>query len=360
MARAKGAVKASKKATIGRPPKYALVKCTRCGKERTLRSQNFIKSQSPLYVENDRFLPVCKSCINEIYNNYRDTLGDDREAIRRICMKFDIYWSENIYSALKSTPNTTSNIMLYIRTSNLNQYRDKTFDNTLEEEAMRGDVISISDADETNADNLEVSPDIIDFWGGGLTTSFYMELEHRLSKWTDGRNIKDIDIGEITVIKQICLLEVMINQDIAIGNTKSVEKNVRALDALLGSANLKPVQKKLETTDEKDAMTPFGVWIRRIEEEEPLPEPKEEYRDVDGIARYISVWFLGHLSKVLNINNRYRNLYEEEMARLTVERPEYEGYDDEEILEDIFDRAKKEAEIEAKRAAEKGGDDEEE
>lgn len=358
MARAKGATKT--KETRGRPPKYVLGACTRCGKAHSNRSQFFYKSQSDLFIENDRYIPVCKDCMSELYDNYKQELGGDKEAMRRLCMKFDIYWNDIIYGSLDKTATAKNCVSAYIRTSNLRQYKEKTYDTTLKEEAEREDAITLEDTKSKPSEELEISPEIVDFWGGGLTPSFYRELEHRLSKWIDGRDIKDVDIGEITVIKQICLLEVMINQDIAIGNTKSVEKNVRALDALLGSANLKPVQKKVETPDEKETNTPFGVWIRRIEESEPIPEPKEEYKDVDGIARYISVWFLGHLSKVLNINNRYSNLYEEEMARLTVERPEYEGYDDEEILEDIFDRAKKEAEIEAKRAAEEGGDDEEE
>lgn len=356
MARAKGAIKRSP----GKPPKYSIGACTRCGKEHNNRHQYFYKSQSPLFYNNDRYLPICKDCMIEIYDNYKKILGDDKEAMRRLCMKLDIYWNESIYNSMQKSPTATNNISVYIRTTNLKSYKGKTYDDTLKEEAESEDTISLDYVRAMSNDEIEISPEIVDFWGGGLTPSFYRDLEHRLAKWIDGRNIKDVDIGEITVIKQICLLEVMINQDIAIGNTKSVEKNVRALDALLGSANLKPVQKKVEAPDEKDTNTPFGVWIKRIEEEEPIPEPKDEYKDVDGIARYISVWFLGHLSKVLNINNRYSNLYEEEMARLTVERPEYEGYDDEEILEDIFDRAKKEAEIEAKRAAKEGGGDEEE
>ena len=60
---------------------------------------------------------------------------------------------------------------------------------------------------------------------------------------------------------------------------------------------------------------------------------------MDGIIKYITVWFLGHLCKMLKIKNKYATLYEEEMARLRVDRPEYEGEDEEEVLEDIFERA---------------------
>jgi hypothetical protein len=85
--------------------------------------------------------------------------------------------------------------------------------------------------------------------------------------------------------------------------------------------------------------TPYGVWLRKIENDHPIAEPAPELRDVDGIIKYITIWFFGHLCKMLKINNTYSQLYEEEMARLRVERPEYEGEEEESIFEDIFERA---------------------
>ena len=32
-----------------------------------------------------------------------------------------------------------------------------------------------------------------------------------------------------------------------------------------------------------------------------MPEPDEAWQDVDGIRRYINVWFLGHLCKMMGI-----------------------------------------------------------
>lgn len=364
MARAKGAIKNAngekEKRPQGRPLKDRSATCTRCGEEYAVQEKNFNRSNSPLFLHNNRYLPVCRDCITELYERYKEELKDERAAIRRVCMKFDVYWCEPLYQSIDKVPTSTSRIMVYLRHSGLRHYQNKTFDDTLKEEAEQEAVINYEDVFNDEKEP-EVSKEIIDFWGSGLTPSYYRELEQQLKKWTEDRNLKDIDIGEITVIKKICLLEVMINQDIATGNNKAVEKNVRALDALLGSANLKPVQKnKPSASSEKDGMTPFGVWIKKIEDDRPIPEPEERFKDVDGITKYISVWFLGHLSKVLNVNNRYSNLYEEEIERLTVERPEYEGYDDEEVLEDIFERAKKESEVEAKRAADElnvGDDD---
>ena len=112
-------------------------------------------------------------------------------------------------------------------------------------------------------------------------------------------------------------------------NGTKISDDINAYNALLGSANLKPSQKKVEA--QASDGTPFGVWIQRWENERPIPEPDKEFDDVDGITRYISVWFLGHLCKILKIKNSYSRMYEEAIERLRVERPEYVGEDDEEL-----------------------------
>ena len=99
---------------------------------------------------------------------------------------------------------------------------------------------------------------------------------------------------------------------------------------------MKPAQQKNDT-DGAMENTPFGVWIRRWENQRPIPEPDPELKDVDGIIRYISIWFLGHLCKMLGIKNTYCKLYEDELAKMKVERPEYEDDDDETLFNNIFD-----------------------
>ena len=133
-------------------------------------------------------------------------------------------------------------------------------------------------------------------------------------------------------------MEVTITRDTAAG--KPIDKSINALNNLLGSANLKPVQKKRdESLDANVESTPFGVWIRKIENTRPISDPDPEFADVDSVIKYITVWFFGHICKMLKIENKYSRLYEEEMARLRVERPEYEGEDEEAVFEDIFTRA---------------------
>lgn len=319
--------------------------CTRCTRSFKAQKSNFPASQSPIFKENNGYLPVCRHCIDEMYQHYKACLQDEKAAIRRICLKFDIYWNEKIYEMLNKTSTTNSRVLSYISRSNLQQFAGKTFDDTLDEESQV--IVLPSESDELNesstGDSIFISTEIVDFWGSGLAPKMYEELEKRYKYWC-GEDDSKMDNGEKAVIRQICMLEVIIAQDAAQG--KSIDRNVNALNTLLGSANLKPVQKRDAAIDATIEGTPFGVWIRKIEDTEPIPEPDPELKDVDGIIKNITVWFFGHLCKMLKIDNKYSQLYEEEMARLRVERPEYEGEDEETIFEDIFNRARMNEEIE--------------
>lgn len=315
--------------------------CTRCTRNYTKQKGNFPASQSPLYRENGGYLPVCRHCVEEMYQHYKTVLGDEKSAIRRICMKFDIYWNDKVYNMLNKSSTTNSRVLSYISKSNLYQFVGKTFDDTLDEEnelMQRSANVALDEIVTDNNEEISIASEIVEFWGAGFAPSFYIDLERRLKYWCGDADRYSMDVSECAIIRQICMLEVTITRDTAAG--KSTDKSVNALNTLLGSANLKPVQKKKEENlDAAAESTPFGVWIRKIENTRPIAEPDPQLKDVDGIAKYVSVWFLGHLCKMMKIENTYSRLYEEEMARLRVERPEYEGEDEEAVFEDIFARA---------------------
>lgn len=269
-------------------------------------------------------------------------------AARQVCRKLDMFWSDDAFDFVEKKNTYKTMMSAYIYKINSGNYVGKSYDDTLSLEGTLWDFsdsaerngrrpISQANSDDTTKyDVLEIDipDDVIAFWGPSYTPDMYLELEQRREYWMT-KLPKEIvfDAGTEALIRQICSLEIDINRDRADG--KQVDKLVNTLNNLLGSAQLKPTQ-KADSAKGANASTPFGVWIKRFEDERPIPEVDPSLRDVDGIKKYISVWLLGHLAKMLGLKKAELKLYEEEIEKLRVERPEYDDEDDEEVFNDFF------------------------
>ena len=328
--------------------KSTTVVCSKCGKMFGGRKNNFYKSYAAQY-KGTGYLHICKECVDAMYNTYLAQCGDAKQAVRQMCRKLDLYWNETLFEGAyrKSTPHSI--MASYIAKINITSQVGKSYDDTLSSEGdlwntgqdvnttlldnIQEEDITVSDEVEEK-ETIEIPQEVIDFWGTGYSDDMYLELEQRrqywMSRFPDGIQL---DIGTEALIRQICALELDINRDRLAG--KPIDKNVNTLNTLLGSANLKPNQQKNDSSDIYEN-TPFGVWINRWETKRPIPETDPELRDVDGIIRYITIWFFGHLCKMLGIKNTYCKLYEQEIERLRVAHPEYEDEDDETLFDSVF------------------------
>lgn len=132
---------------------------------------------------------------------------------------------------------------------------------------------------------------------------------------------------EITFIKQICFTQLdLFKANRAGRDTKTLNDTlIKQLDA----AKLQPKQNAGDTTADNQT---FGTLIDKWENTRPIPEIDEELRDVDKIGRYISVFFFGHLCKMIGVDNDYARQYEEYMNEYTVDKPEYAEDDADEAI----------------------------
>ncbi len=316
--------------------------CCRCGTAFSRQKGYFPVSHSPMY-RGSGYLPMCSDCIDDLYDYYREKLGNDREAMRRMCMKLDLYWNDAIYDMVERTAGVQSRVRNYIGKTNIVRYIDKTFDDTLLEDAIREKQSASEhilfptreeqdgDAPADNPEEPTVEQSVIDFWGTGYPADMYIELERHYSDWTGGREITEPNARSL--YRQISLLEVLIARDSAQG--KAIDKNVNALNSLLGSMNLKPSQKKEDADAELEKM-PLGVGIQKWEYSRPLPETPKEKRDIRGTIRNITTWYLGHVCKMVGVKNSYCKMYEDAMDELRVKHPEYDEEDDDTVLTDLF------------------------
>ena len=320
-----------------------LITCPCCGQ--LVSRNNLFKSRSKFFGGNDFFIPTCKDCLEDLYHEYMDkysleAIADgidlktneyyvEKKVIKRLCMMNDIYYSDSIFNA--SLKHASKNTMLYsyVRVENLNQYRNKTYDDTVYEEAHFGEngeaVENIEDAKKLKKINQKT----VRFFGTGFSEDDYEFLQEEYADWTTRHECKTKAQEEI--IKDICFNRLQNLKALRKGeDTKDI---TASFQKLLDSGKLQPKQNSSDALS--DAQT-FGTLIDKYENTRPLPEIDEDLKDVDKIGFYIDAIFRGHICKMLNVKNAFSNLYSKFMKKYTVTKPEYDSEKDSEIIFDTI------------------------
>ena len=283
------------------------IMCTCCGKVKSIR--DFYTSKSPFHKAIGR-LHVCKDCMFEYVDE------NNIDTIKNVLRMVDKPWISDLYnSSIQEAQRDNKSIFgVYMKNLGMPQNRDKTWND--------GDVNKLNNnisPDYSLENEVELTEEdkqyLIKFWGRGFSIEDYLWLQNEFEDFVT-RYECDSKSMEL-LIKQICLTELDIEKRRA--NGEKVDQQLKTLQDLLGSSSLKPVQ---ETGANAIEQATFGTLIKKYENEKPIPEPDPEWKDVDGIMKYISVWFFGHLCKMLGLNNKYSKLYEEEVKKYKIETSE--------------------------------------
>ena len=276
--------------------------------------------------------PICKKGLLEEATDYdkdNKVYVDNREKTIKVFQKLDIPFIDSVYqSALQSTQEaageknraTAFQHTLTIIKS-LPQYRGLTFDNS-----EFGD---LGNPDDEQLSKRKARKEIVKLFGSGFSNEDYLYLQDQYDDWCARTQVDSK--SQQTYLIQICMQLLDIYKDRKSG--KDPTKKIEALNKLMDAANLQPKQNVSNAAT--DSLT-FGQLIEKWEMEEPIPEPTEEFKDVDGIGKYIRVWFTGWLSKALGLKaNVFTKEYDEEITKYTVSKPEEfeEG-----TSTDIYDR----------------------
>ena len=266
-----------------------LLICCTCGRQYDKYATNFPKAQSEIWAARDHYLPICKNCLDDLYEHYLDVYGgDDKKAIRRICMGFDIYYSDKILDACATTKKSQSLIHSYLSKSNLIQYRDKhdilTYDITLDEERdERAEAIeeALEDA-ETEKVRTRVTAEAYQRWGTGafeINESRILEDHYQMLH----RNNPNIDNTQEIFVKTLCQLNLMMTQAMRDKDYDTYAKINDQYSKTFTKAGLK-------TVEEKDASNEatFGVTLGVISQLTPEEFYKDKtlYQDYDKLGEY--------------------------------------------------------------------------
>lgn len=119
---------APKKAKLATGNEY---RCLRCGRDATEYSRHFYMSKwSEQFTLNDNVVPLCKTCINELFKTYTRRYRSEKMACILLCYMLDVPFYHALYdSAIEKNANFTMGY--YLRLINGRQYNNKTFAQTI-------------------------------------------------------------------------------------------------------------------------------------------------------------------------------------------------------------------------------------
>ena len=293
------------------------ITCTCCGKGKKIGE--YYQSQSNLYKHYKR-IPVCKSCIDDIYNKYKMKYRDERIIMYQFCRLFDLPYSDSNYNGAVQNSEKTGWKTYQSYFKQINSFGDVNNGGTCFEDSenptiQKDDKNNNSIIEEEFIDEVEfeITPDVVSFWGRGFDKDEYMFLIDEYHEYTTAYECDSPAMEKLLQQAAYESLEIRRKRE----GRESADKNLKNLQDLLGSANIKPVQ---ETGANATDQATFGTLIKKWENEKPIPDPLPEWKEKD-IFQYMKVWFLGHLSKMIGLNNPFAKEYEEEVNKNTVDVP---------------------------------------
>lgn len=277
-------------------------KCNRCG-DIFKTSTGYYKIAQPDDNFPDQHMNVCKKCLKQEWDDEKTGFYAFIDFLRvaNLPYKHDVYNSTDKISYIKRIRLTHKNL----------RFRDS--DSLLEEKSEIQ--IQTNNLKELTVEQME---DCALFWGKGYTEEEYIYLMETYAQFE-----REFDLSSITM-KRLVVQAVTLDLKIRRGNEQgiSVKDDLKAYQEVLASASLKPSQEKAAAENEANT---FGTFIKRIEDNQPIPEPDAKYQDVDGIIKYVKVFFLGAMARALGEKNPYQKETDEVLQELTVDYEDGSG-----------------------------------
>lgn len=271
----------TKTRTNSQPTKGSYTCCT-CGKTYSAQHNNFPSVQSITWSGNDYYLPMCKYCVDDLYNHYLELYDDDiNKAIRRICTMFDMYYRDDIVEASGNIARNRSRISSYISRLNMTQYSRKTYDTTVKEEFTGVLTPEEYEEDKENG-TAQVSRAAVERWGVGMFNyNEYTTLEEHYKMLK--RNNPNIDNNQEIFVKDLCIIHMMKMQAAKDKDSDAYNKASDQYSKIFAKAGLKTVEEKDSSNNDT-----FGVTLATISQHTPeeFYKDKKLYADYDELGEY--------------------------------------------------------------------------
>lgn len=285
-------------ARVEQPKQPAAYTCCCCGSEYTKQESNFPHSQSQVFIGNNSYLPICNSCCDNLVAQYTELLGSEEAAIKRMCQRWDLYFSPKLLESSLQTDVTKSRFKKYISLCNLRTNMGKTYDTYLIE--SRGERINSLEQLErfegeeipTGADGEEQqkpAEEIVKKFGVGFTLEEYQLLNELYTKLVKkaGRGKKLDDIKE-TLIQDACNTAILKKRAFKEGNVDNYDKTSKLYQNTLAKIGVNEDDIDDDNSDIIGAT--WGTLIQTIENFTPAEVYKDKklFKDHDSIEEYFN------------------------------------------------------------------------
>lgn len=272
--------------------------CTCCGRSFD-KLLGFYLSASPLFEGNDNRMHICKECVWNTFDKYVEHYGDEEKALYRLTLLLDGYFDNHVLNVIYNTAKKTNTNLAKVyfqKINTLKQYKTKT---SLDSQVFISDEeLSSANANvKVEEEENPITAEIIRRWGKGMNNEDYLYLEE---KYQDLIAVYDHRSPvQRMLYENIARTQLEAEKSRKVGNLVGYEKMMNTLSKLMGDGNVKPVQENAVSDDDAS----FGQFINKIENEEPIPEPLDFFKDVDGFRRYVNEWFIKPFAKVFDLDS---------------------------------------------------------
>lgn len=273
--------------------------CCCCGEDLSLTK--FYKSFSEFY--KDEHLPICKDCFQRKFGQYAAEYHNNKKAIQRLCMAFDIYFNEDLFDSCDVNDETV--VGNYFRKLNMKQHAGKTFDTTIEEGNMelsgdrkkvKGKRIAVVDEyDNVSEEEIKISPKDIEKWGIGFDPIDYQVLNSYYKQLKKAN--PDIGDNQEMFIIDMCYTNMQQMKALREGRIDDYSKLTESKRKSFQQSGLKVAR---ETTNSEDFTV--GVNVELIEKYTPAEYYKNQelFQDFDSIKDYFGRFILRPLKNLMH------------------------------------------------------------
>lgn len=270
---------------------------TCCHCKEPLSTKNYYKNNSDFYF-GTHHLPICKNCLNKMFSVYSLQYGSTKKAMQRLCMAYDLYYNDALFESCDDGSDVV--IGNYIKKLNINQYKNKTFDTSIDEGFYFGNLSSQPNVSDKsgNDDEIEeeqIDPKLIMKWGKGFSYSDYETLEEHYNQLK--RNNPNATNNQEIFITSLCHLNMLMMKALKASDLDSYAKANEQYSKTFTKAGLKTVQEVNMGDDDC-----WGECVRKIEKYAPAEyyKNKKLFKDFDSAGNDFKRFVLRPLRNLMH------------------------------------------------------------